>query len=201
MTRTTRAIVVCIVLTLSSLAHAQDAPGIGVPPDQRALSDILSKYNGLDAAAPNRIQQDRIAEAFKKEFCAHIPTGDVTGWIGEISSVDYHGPDKSIRIDMGVNIFDLDSGSYGVELSLGNYYAYGITAANTQPHSPTEIPVGSPLYEMAANLRSGDTIRFNAAFIPYISDAACYDQRGYTTRFAVVRFNSLQKIGWGLHLN
>jgi hypothetical protein len=156
---------VVAILTICSawalLAQAQDAPSVRVPPDQRTLSDILSKYNDLDAVAPNRIQRDRLSEEFRKQFCAHIPTGDVSGWIGAIGSVGDRGPDKSIRIDMGVNVFDLHSGSHGIELSIGNYYAYGVTNSNTQPHPPTEIPVGSPLYEAAANFRRGDVVRFN----------------------------------------
>ena len=180
---------------LPSWAQAQS---VQVPPDQRDLSDILSKYNDLDATAPNQIQPDRITGEFRKEFCAHIPTGDVTGWIGEIGTVDDRGPDRSIRIDMGVNIFALHSGSHGIELSIGNYYAYGVTSTNTQPHSPAEIPAGSPLYETAANFRHGDVVRFNGTLIPYVSAQACYDND--TTRFALVRFSSLQRLGWNIHL-
>jgi hypothetical protein len=171
---------------------------VQVPADQRSLSDILSKYNDLDTAAPNEIQRKKIEAQFRQEFCAKIPRGDVSGWIGEVGSVDDRGPDKNIRLDLGVNIFDLHSGSFGVELSIGNYYAYGVTRNNTQPHEPTEIPIRSPLYDLTANLRSGDVVRFSATFIPYVSAQACYDNN--TTWFALVRFNSIQKLGWNIRL-
>ena len=100
---------------------------------------------------------------------------------------------------MSVNIFDLHSGVLGVELSLGNYYAYGVTGDNTRRHLPTVIPVGSPLYDFAENLRSGDVIRFIGTFIPYISAQACYDND--TTYFAPVHFDSLQRIGYGAYLH
>lgn len=196
-----RVALVILSLTLSIWAsplRAQSYQSVRVPADQRTLSDILSKYNDLDAGAPNQIQRDRIGAEFRKEFCAHIPTGDVTGWIGDVGSVNDRGPDKGIQLDMGVNLFDLHSGSHGIELSVSNYYSYGVSSQSIQPHPPTVIPVGSPLYEMAANFQHGDVVRFNATFIPYVSAQACYDND--TTRFGLVRFNSLQKLGWNIHL-
>jgi hypothetical protein len=196
-----RLLVVSIALALwacGTRASCAQTQSVQVPADQRVLSDILSRYNDLDAAAPNEIQRNRIDSEFHKEFCARIPSGDVSGWIGDIGSVDDLGPDKSIRLDMGVNIFDVHSGSLGIELSVGNHYAYGVAGKNTQPHPPTEIPVGSPLYEVVANFRHGDVVRFNGTFIPYVSAEACQDND--TTRFALVRFNSLQKLGWNIHL-
>jgi hypothetical protein len=67
---------------------------VRVPPDQRALSDILSKYNDLAAEAPNDIQRKKIEAQFHQEFCAGIPKGDVSGWIGDVGLVDDRGPDK-----------------------------------------------------------------------------------------------------------
>jgi hypothetical protein len=79
------------------------------------------------------------------------------------------------------------------ELTLGNDYAYSVDADNTQPHSPTVIPVGSPLYEAVSNLAEGDTVVFSGTFIPYTSAQDCYDND--TTYFALFRFSLVQKIG------
>jgi hypothetical protein len=104
-------------------------------------SDILSKYNDLAGEAPNGIQTKKIEAQFYQEFCARIPKGDVSGWIGDVGSVDDRGPNKSIRLDVGVNLSDIHSGQFGIVLTIGNYGAYGILK-NTQPHEQTEIPVG-----------------------------------------------------------
>src|SRR5665213_1885037 len=78
----------------ASLASAQAQNSIRVPAAQRALTDILSKYNVLYNAAPNDIQGRKIASAFYKEFCAAIPRGSVSGWIGEVKSIDDYTPNK-----------------------------------------------------------------------------------------------------------
>lgn len=180
-----------------SVSWAQ-TQNVQVPTDQRILTTVLSKYNELHDDAPNSIQQDKIDAQFRQEFCARIPRGDVTGWIGEVGSVDDRTPDKSIRLDLGVETIDIRSGALGVELSLGNYYAYGVDGDNTEPHQPTTIPVGSPLYDTAADLRSGDVVKFDGTFIPYTSPQACYDND--TTYFALVRFNSIQRLGSNMQL-
>jgi hypothetical protein len=95
-----------------------------------------------------------------------------------------------------VHTINLFSGGLGVELSLGN--TYGISERNTQQHSPTIIPVGSPLYELASNLREGDAIIFSGTFVPYTSVQACYDND--TTYFALVSFSSIQKIGYDVDM-
>ena len=132
------------------------------------------KFNDIHESAPNDIQRDKIDLEFRKEFCAAIPRGDVSGWIGEVNSIDNNSPDKGIQLSLGVNTQDLSSGGLGVELSLGNYYAYGVDRKNTQPHGPTVIPVSSPLYNTVSTFRSGDTVIFSGTFIPYSSQQACY---------------------------
>jgi hypothetical protein len=185
-----------VALALSACATSPlwaQTQSVRVPPDQRALSDILSKYNDLAGEAPNDIQRKKIEAQFYQEFCARIPKGDVSGWIGDVGSVDDRGPNKSIRLDVGVNLSDIHSGQFGIVLSIGNYGAYGILK-NTQPHEQTEIPVGPPLYDKVSNFRRGDAVRFSATFILYISNEACYDNINYTTYFGLVRFTSIQKL-------
>jgi hypothetical protein len=171
---------------------------VQVPVEQRELSSVLSRYNDLHDSAPNSIQRDRIDVQFRSEFCTKIPRGEVSGWIGSVNSIDDHTPDKGIRLILGVNIFDLRSGPLGIELSLGNYYAYGVNSNNTQTHPPTIIPVGSPLYDIASNLRDGDVVRFNGTFIPYVSPQECF--KNNTTYFALVGFTSIRRLGWNIHL-
>ena len=197
-----RVTVIVPVLLASAVCGASpswpQAQSVQVPAEQRELSKILSKYNDLHEGAPNNIQRDKIDADFRKEFCAKIPKGDVSGWIGEVWSVDDHTPNKGIRLDLAVHTDDLAIGGLGIELSLGNDYAYGVSRNNTQPHPPTTIPVGSLLYDVVSNLRQGDAVRFSGTFIPYISPQACYDNN--TTYFALVRFTSIQRLGWNIHL-
>ena len=49
----------------ASQAWAQ-AQSIQVPADQRALSDVLAKFNDLDAATPNDIQRKKIEVRFHR---------------------------------------------------------------------------------------------------------------------------------------
>ena len=80
-----------VALALSACATSPlwaQTQSVRVPLDQRALSDILSKYNDLAAEAPNDIQRKKIEAQFYQEFCARIPKGDVSGWIGDVGSVD-----------------------------------------------------------------------------------------------------------------
>jgi hypothetical protein len=169
---------------------------IQVPPQQRALTAILSKYNDLRGDAPNDIQKDRIDSEFRKAFCAAIPKGDVSGWVGEVNSIDNDTPSKGIQLWLGVSTHDLFSGDLGVDLSLGNSYAYGVSDKNTKPHAETVIPISSPLYRAVSTLRNGDTVIFSGTFIPYSSAQACYEND--TTYFSLMRFSVVRKIGWGI---
>jgi hypothetical protein len=187
------AVIPTLLLAATSFAFAQ---GVPVPLAQRALTTVLSQYNDREASAPNSIQREKIEPEFRKAFCAKIPTGDVTGWVGEVNSIDDDDPGKGIRLILEVATNDLSSGAYGVELSLGNYYAYGVEEENTRPHSPTVIPVGSPLYDKVATLQTGDTVVFSGTFIPYASREGCYSND--TTYFALIRFSSIRKIGAGI---
>jgi len=168
---------------------------VKVPAQQRELSNIHSRYELLELGAPNTIQRDRIEAQHYKEFCAKIPSGNVSGWIGEVEQIDNGTPDKGIQLWLSVATLFLNRPG---GLSLGNFYGYGVDRETTQPHEPTLIPVGSPLYEIAANLTVGDTVRFSGTFIPYASPEACY--RTFMTYFSLVRFTSIQRIGWGLVL-
>jgi hypothetical protein len=180
----------------SPISWAQAQNSVQVPAQQRELTSILSKYNDLHESAPNNIQRDKIDLEFRKEFCAAMPRGEVSGWIGEVNSIDNYSPDKGIRLSLEVHTQDLSSGGLGVELSLGNYYAYGVDERNILPHSSTIISVGSPIYNTISALRSGDTVIFSGTFIPYSSPQACYDND--TTYFALIRFSTIRKIGWGI---
>jgi hypothetical protein len=122
----------------------------------------------------------------------------VSGWIGNVDMINDRSPDKGIRLKLSVETFDHRSGPLGIELSLGNDYAYGVFSDNTQPHPPTIIPVGSPLYDIASKLREGDVVRFNGTFIPYVSPQDCF--KNNTTYFALVGFTSIQRLGWGILL-
>jgi hypothetical protein len=190
------AIALALVIGVCSASISWAQNGVQVPAQQRKLTRILSKYNDLHEGAPNNIQRDKIDLEFRKEFCAAIPRGEVSGWIGEVNSIDNNSPDKGIRLSLEVHTQDLSSGGLGVELSLGNYYAYGVDEQNTQPHGPTVIPVGLPLYNTVSMFRSGDTVIFSGNFIPYSSSQACYDND--TTYFSLFRFSTIRKIGWGI---
>lgn len=176
----------------------QARKSVVVPAEQRELTDALSKYNELYANAANSIQKEKVRPAFRKEFCTKIPQGSVAGWIGEVSSLNDNPPTKGINLELDIHTVSLFSGGLGVELSLGNRYGYGISERNTQPHPPTIIPVGSPLYEVVSNLREGDVVIFDGTFIPYVSMQACYDND--TTYFALVQFSRIQKIGYDIDM-
>jgi len=192
------AVMLALVIGICSASISWAQNGVQVPAQQRELTRILSKYNDLHESAPNNIQRDKIDSEFRKEFCAAIPKGEVSGWVGEVNSIDNNSPDKGIRLSLGVHTQDLSSGGLGVELSLGNYYAYGVDEKNTQPHGPTVIPVNSPLYNTVSMFRSGDTVIFSGTFIPYSSPQACYDSISYATYFSLFRFSTIRKIGWGI---
>ena len=96
----------------ASISWAQN--GVQVPAQQRELTRILSKYNDLHESAPNNIQRDKTDLEFRKEFCAAIPRGEVSGWVGEVNSIDNNSPDMGIRLSLGVHTQDLSSGGLGV---------------------------------------------------------------------------------------
>jgi hypothetical protein len=182
----------------ASLSWSQ-AQNLHAPAEQRELSDILSKYNDLIDGAPNKIQRDKIEATFRKEFCAKIPRGEISGWIGIVVSVDDRTDDKAINLELEVSTYDLKSGSLGIGLSLGNRYSYGVNSRNTQPHEPTTIPIGSSLYAVASNLRPlVDAVRFSGTFIPYASPQACYDNS--TSYFSLFSFTSIQRLAGNIHL-
>lgn len=175
---------------------AQEQKSVNVPAEQRALTDILSKYNALDQEAANDIQRKKVHPAFKKEFCAKIPQGSVSGWVGEVYSLDDNSPAKGINLSLSVSTEDLYPGAFGVGLWLGTDV---VSEDSTQPHSPTIIPAGSPLYQVVSNLRDGDTVVFDGTFMPYVSQQACYDND--SNEIASFSFSSIRRIGWGLELH
>lgn len=179
----------------AALSWAQEQKSVSVPAEQRALTDILSKYNALDQEAPNDIQRKKVYPAFKKEFCAKIPQSSVSGWVGEVYTLDDNSPTKGINLSLLVHTENLYPGALGVGLWLGTN---AVSEDSTQPHPPTIIPVGSPLYQVVSNLRNGDTVIFSGSFIPYISTQACYDN--HTNDIASFSFSSIRRIGWGLDL-
>jgi len=180
-----------------STSRAQTA-SVKVPPDQWILTSILSKYNQLYDNAPNDIVKRKIDPQYREEFCAHVPASDVKGWIGTVWSINDRGPDKSLKLDLSVSTVNAVRGSYGGILIVENHDGYGVSKKNTAPHEITTIPVGSPLYDIAASLREGDVIRFNATFVPYWSPQDCYDNTSLV--FAMVKYNSIQKLGYHLRL-
>jgi hypothetical protein len=194
---------ISLVLALSvgsaSLSWAQSQKGVGAPAEQRELTNILSKYNNLYESAPNGIQKEKILPAFKKDFCSKIPKGQVSAWVGEVSSIDVDPAGEGIRLILSVNTDNIFSGGLGVELSLGNRYAYGVTDDNTQPHPSTIIPPNSPLFEATSNLRSGDAVIFSGSFVPYTSEQACYDND--TTYFSLFNFTSIKTIGYDVTIH
>lgn len=196
MSRLWPTILLMLVMSVGATSWAQAQNSLRVPPQQRRLTDILSKYNKLYDSAPNDIQSRNIESQFRRAFCSAIPKGKVADWIGQVNSIDDDNRQHGIQLIVEVASQDLFPGSLGVELSLGNDYAYGVEATNTQHHAPTLIAVGSPLYKTASMFRSGDTIEFSGTFIPYISSLACYAND--TTYFSLFQFSMIRKIGWGI---
>jgi len=171
------------------------------------------KYNDLDKGtpsegAPNEMQHKKIESDFRKSFCAMIPTGRVSGWIGEVNAIDGNSPDKGIQLALAVHtnrLFDdiasRNGGtSFGIQLTLGNYYSNGVSDQNTQRHSITTISVGSPLYSTVSSLRNDDIVVFSGSFVPFSSARACADNLGYSTYFSLFRFSAIRKIGHDLTL-
>ena len=110
-------VVLALVVGLCSASISWAQNGVQVPAQQRELTRILSKYNDLHESAPNNIQRDKTDLEFRKEFCAAIPKGEVSGWVGEVNSIDNNSPDMGIRLSLEVHTQDLSSGGLGVELS------------------------------------------------------------------------------------
>jgi len=190
---------IMIAFGLAVNASSTRAEDVQVPA-QRELTTILTKYNGLHAEAPNNIQEAKVDAAYEKEFCANIPKGDVSGWIGEVDSIDEQSPNGGVRLSLYISTEGLVSGGLGVELSLGNFYAYGVSDENTPQHSQLLIAKNAPLYNVAATLGPGDTVAFGGRFVPFNSPTACYDAISYATYVSLFQFSSLQKLGYGLTL-
>ena len=124
----------------------------------------------------------------------------MSGWIGEVKSIDDDTRNKGIKLDFEVSTKNLVGGGLGIELSLGNSYEYRVDDRNTQPHFPTIFPIRSPLYNTASTLGSGDAVVFSGTFVPFTSAQACYDTIGHATYFSLFHFSSIRKIGRGLTL-
>lgn len=196
-----------------SLVSAQAQSSVRVPAAQRALTSLLVKYNDLDKGTPsegppNEMQSKKIESDFRKHFCAMIPTDSVSGWIGKVNTIDDNSPDKGIRLALEVHTNSLSNDiinrnggtSLGIQLTLGNYYSYGVSAQNTQRHSVTTIPVGSPLYNISSTLRTDDIIMFSGSFVPFSSARACTENLGHSTYFSLFRFSAIRKLGHDLTL-
>jgi hypothetical protein len=171
----------------ASLASAQT---VSVPAAQRQLTAILSKYNDRYETAPNDIQKDKIAAAFRSTFCEALPRS-VTGWIGAVWQIDDNTPDKSINLELGIHTNELHGGGLGIVLVLGNVAndVHGNVRANVR------IPVGSKLYQIASNLGDHDVVEFSGQFIPFTSEQACEKNLSGSTYISLFRFTSIRKIG------
>jgi hypothetical protein len=174
----------------ASLASAQTQNNIRVPSAQRALSNILSKYSRLYDAAPNDIQKSKILSSYRQKFCANLPRGGVSGWVGDVWKINDNTPNKGIYLDMEVSIENLQTsadGALGIGLWLGNSDA------------SDSLRVGSPLYNTASTLRNGDAVIFSGAFVPFSSPQACFQSLSGSTDFSF-RFSSIRKVGSDLML-
>lgn len=181
---------------LSLISVGALAQAVTVPVQQKKLTEVLSKYNALMGDAPNSIKRDQVRAQYAQAFCAAIPKGSVSNWVGTINTLNNRTPSKGINLMVDISTSSLYSGSLGVVLALGNQYAYGVSDKNTAPHAPTVIPVDSPLYNTVVNLREGDVIYFSGSFIPYASEAACRDTNN-TSYVSLFNFTSVKKIGSG----
>ena len=176
----------------ASLSWGQTQGRVRVPADQRALTDVLSKFNERAGDAPNDIQREKVDAEFGRAFCAKRPKGDVSGWVGTIESIDDNNPSKGISLHLGINTQNLYSGPFGVGLWVNNDYGiYGDAYAHNGP--PQLIPVGSPLYNAVSTLREGDTVAFSGTVLQYSTEEACYKDSTVTS--LIIRFSSVKKLG------
>jgi len=184
----------------ASVASAQTQNSISVPAAQRALSSIETKMMELAQKKGGKADYHPL----EKAFCAAIPRGSVSGWVGKV-------------VDMGINEVEMGQengftgsapeGSFLMlnvategshELALGNFYWSAVTYSTTEPHPPTIFPVGSPLNTMRLGLRAGDTVIFSGSFVHFNPTRSLPDPCTYALNtsdyFSLFHFSSIRKV-------
>ena len=67
----------------------------------------ITVWVGAFAVLGGCSQSATIDVQFRTEFCAKVPKGDVSGWIGNVDSISDHTPDKGIRLKLGRELINL----------------------------------------------------------------------------------------------
>lgn len=148
----------------------------------------------------------------EKAFCAAIPRGSVSGWVGKVVAVTdeirveaREGNGLTLIPPNGMLLLLNIATENSPELALGNFYWAGVNDQMTQPHPPTLFPVGSPLYKITLGLKPGDTVVFSGSFVPftpyralaYNAMQSCEYALSRSDYFSLFRFSSIRRVGSG----
>jgi hypothetical protein len=112
------------------------AQGAGMPADQRAFVELLSRYARRWAEAPDAIARQPLRPRRKEELCRNPPIA-VTDWSASVSRVG-----RAMGGDGALDVVLTD------KISLKSY----------------DIARDSPLFAVLATLREGQKVRFSGNF-------------------------------------
>ena len=129
------------------------AQGAGMPADQRAFVELLSRYARRWAEAPNAVAREPLRQQRKTELCRNPPI-NVTAWLASVSRVG-----KAMGGDGALDVV------LAGKVSLKSY----------------EIARDSPLFAVLATLREGQEVRVSGNFFrSSLND--CLAQTNFTER-------------------
>ena len=129
---------------------------VDAPTDESALAKMVFDGAAAYVAAPNDMLKAKTVHDRSVAMCTLFHGGAVKDWYGTVDQID--GDDRGNGI-LGVLV-----GTYFRLHPWNSGILDDLEAATS--HKRSMIPAGSPLFDIAASLRKGQTIKFDGEFFP-----------------------------------
>jgi len=153
---------VLVVLVISFLVvnhSSQSAPSVSslsgsapavLPPLESRFIEIVSTAQGDSRRTENDMQKGGVKARRDKSICSTLSSYSVADWVGTVEEIDSNSDGKGV---LGIRIApDVIVKTWNNDLSdIG---------------SDTLIEPGSPVFESAAAMKSGQLVRFSGTFLP-----------------------------------
>lgn len=134
-------------------ASAQQKPATQIPSDQREFVDVLGEYREMFNTAKNNIVKQELRNARANALLKADIEQSVSGWVGEVRSIDVAGDDGVLSVEIADDIYVTTWNNTFSDIS-----------------DQTLIPRGSEAYMAILDLSRGDEIRFSGKFLPSEED-------------------------------
>jgi uncharacterized protein YecT (DUF1311 family) len=181
-----RAGVVVMLLGVAACSDSGAEQAVAYPSNQTDFFALNKDCESRYAAGQNEIQKSLAFNECNKARLAFAQAHGISGWVGRISdiSTDQGADVVSVTIDASVGGFDMAFGTVTDRLS-------DLTTGSM-------ITQSNPLFNVLAQMKIGDTVAFDAEFLPHpeanrgIWESSLTEQGSMASPEVFVKFTSIR---------